>query len=404
MSTPATCSSGPVTFAATSNPNISTAVLPFNCPGLPSNIATTYFNGSYTVRFVKTVTRVIVDNQTITTITINGSIVATGGQTVYSFTLTVNPSYLGTEEPYPQFTVSSATSSAPPTVFPPPAPPGITVVPGTSAPSLNYRGPYTATVTWNPIPNVNLTYTFTFTSTLTVANPTGQLFDIVQGVLTIVEAPQIVLFQAQLDPTEEVPPIPGRSSVPQIDIIAYSSLNTENLGEVQFTVRDIISYKCVYLPPGDDKKCARQKNSGCEDQIVSDLELITTIFVESPNLNKVVKGKGCTLQQKTNYLRVKYHIDLDENTFLGNVIAFGLLKYILARLMFGDFNLKYLLKSYNSKFFRALEKSRFCIFVKAFLELGLQGYSRFYRKEFAHEKFDCCCSNNAVDPNVCQDH
>ncbi|CAK7995053.1 Hypothetical protein POVR1_LOCUS571 [uncultured virus] len=390
MSGPVSCSSGPVQFAPTSDPNISTAVLPFDCPNFPRDIANTYFNNSYTVRFVKTVSR---DPEgDITNVTIVGSIVATGGQAVYSFTLVVT---LGTSlGPYPQFTTSSATSSAPPTTFPPPAPPGIVVVPGSAGPSPNYMGPYTATVTWHPIPNVNLAYTFNFTSTLSATNPAGELFNIVQGTVTTVVPPQVVLFQAQIDPSDETPPI-GQTSVPQIDIIAYSSLNQENLGEVQFTVRDIVSYKCLFLPPESKNERSRHE---CTEQFVSTSEVVTTIFVESPDLNLVVEGKGCTLQQKINYLRVKCHIDVDESMFMGNVIAFGLLKYILARLMYGDFNLKYLLRSFNNQFFRDLEKSRFCLFVDAFIELGLAGYARFYRKKVRLEKFDCCCSNNAVEP------
>ncbi|CAK7994789.1 Hypothetical protein POVR1_LOCUS313 [uncultured virus] len=382
MATPpvASCSSGPVPFQPTSTPNLSTAVLPFNCPGFPTEIANAFFDiTNYTVRLTRSLS-----NDGTGTVILTGSVVASGGETVYSFTVNARPRITLV---FPECFEATASSSAPPRIFPPPAPPGIALTPSTC--TDGYTGPYVLVATWHPIPNVNLTYTFTFTSSLSASNPNGQLFDIVQGVVTTVESPQVVLFQAQLDPSEEVPP-PGQTSVPQIDIIAYSSLDRENLGEVKFTVKDIISYKCIFLPP--------KSKHQCKDQIVSTLEIIETVFVESPDLNRVVKGKGCTLQEKTNYLRAKYNIPLTESQFLGNVIAFGLLKYILARLMYGDFNLKYLLRCFNNEFIRDLNKSRFCLFVDAFVELGLKGYSRFYKRKFAKEKFDCCCSNNAVEP------
>ena len=378
MIRPVSCSSGPVSFVATSNPAVTTAVLPFVCPDFPSQIARTFFNGNYTVAFTKTV------NQD--TITIVGSIPAVAGQGNYSFSLVISVGSL--VGPYPQCLTASATSMSP--VFSP-GPPGIALVPnGCAATQPNYTGPYSVTVTWRPISNVNLTYTLIFTSSLSSTNPNGALFDTVQGTVSTVTIPQIVLFQAQIDPSDETPPA-GMTSVPQIDIIAYSSLNQDNLGEVQFTVRDIISYKCIFLP-------FEHRKHDCQEQIVKTSEVIETIFVEAPNLNLVVRGKGCTLREKTNYLRVKYGITLSEEEFLGNVIAFGLLKYILARLMYGDFNLKYLLRSFNNQFFRDLEKRRFCLFVNAFIELGLTGYAKFYKCKFREEKFDCCCSNNAIEP------
>lgn len=46
-------------------------------------------------------------------------------------------------------------------------------------------------------------------------------------------------------------------------------------------------------------------------------------------------------------------------------------KYILSRILYGDFNVKYLLRKYNEKFLFNLKKSIFCAF-KEYLESQVQ--------------------------------
>ena len=42
------------------------------------------------------------------------------------------------------------------------------------------------------------------------------------------------------------------------------------------------------------------------------------------------------------------------------------MKYILARCIYGDFNLAYLYRNYNNQFFKDLANSRFCGFIEFF--------------------------------------
>ena len=46
--------------------------------------------------------------------------------------------------------------------------------------------------------------------------------------------------------------------------------------------------------------------------------------------------------------------------FYEQMILYGMLKYILAKLLYGEFNIKYLLRKYNKQFFKDLSHSRFC--------------------------------------------
>ena len=131
MATPsvASCSSGPVPFTPTSTPNLSTAVLPFNCPGFPTEIANAFFDiTNYTVRL----TRSFTDDGSGGVI-LTGSVVASGGETVYSFTITARPNYpIVPPATFPEcFAIIGSSSSAPPRIFPPPAPPGIALTPST---------------------------------------------------------------------------------------------------------------------------------------------------------------------------------------------------------------------------------------------------------------------------------
>lgn len=56
-----------------------------------------------------------------------------------------------------------------------------------------------------------------------------------------------------------------------------------------------------------------------------------------------------------------------------------MVRYILARVLYGYFDIDFLLQRNNERFFSNLKKSRFCNFIQYFAAPQFQGYNDFYR-------------------------
>ena len=57
-----------------------------------------------------------------------------------------------------------------------------------------------------------------------------------------------------------------------------------------------------------------------------------------------------------------------------------MLKYVLSRIMYGNFNIKYILNKYHNKFINDLSNTRFCNFVTLFTDPNSKifGYERYF--------------------------
>lgn len=97
-----------------------------------------------------------------------------------------------------------------------------------------------------------------------------------------------------------------------------------------------------------------------------------TEYSKYPQLNKVIKGKGKTLRQKIQSLSKDKNID---NIMLG-VSTYGMLKYILSKLLYGCFDIEYLLMSKNEEFMHDLHESKYSSF-SIYLS-RLSKYSKYY--------------------------
>lgn len=162
--------------------------------------------------------------------------------------------------------------------------------------------------------------------------------------------------------------------VPIIDILGQTTAGTgEFLSDFTFTIKDQYKY---------DKHNQYNKNGDkCDITYMDPCQLKTTSFFEfGPPLQKVVKGKGKTLRDKLVYYNTKHHIEPSFQVFYEKIILYGMLKYILARLLYGDFNIDYLYRKYNKKFFKDLAKSRFCGFIEFFEDPtnGIIGYDQYF--------------------------
>ncbi len=146
--------------------------------------------------------------------------------------------------------------------------------------------------------------------------------------------------------------------IPRINIQGQSNILGLDVGNVLFTIYDEFTYYNNQKIPDDN--CKHRET----------LDVKETKFRECcPNVNmvSVVRGEGDTLRGKIQYL-----IDMNviENTniyeFMPLITLYGMTKYILAKLLWGEFNINFLLGKYNDKFLKRLSTSRFCSFIEYF--------------------------------------
>lgn len=155
-------------------------------------------------------------------------------------------------------------------------------------------------------------------------------------------------------------------NIPDITITAQTTLDGQNLGEVDFIIRDTINYHCSVA------------EGKCKERAVPTFKLIISCFQQfNPDLVKVIKGCGCTLAEKLNSLEPQPDFDA--------FVAYAMLKYILGRLLFGKFNINILYRKYHDQLIEDILNSRFCEFGRILLDPTKEffGYDRYF-------KFDQC--------------
>lgn len=176
--------------------------------------------------------------------------------------------------------------------------------------------------------------------------------------------------------------------VPDIRITAQSDLYGNNLGNVVFEVLDIMrhhtNFPCETLcKNSDDRPLFPKDNHKCHNKCPANPTVIDsdkvkhTAFSEYPHLNDVLKGEGCNLREKAEWIIGYYRLDIQTEQFMINLIEYSMGKYILSRLLFKRFSIKYLLERYNEKFFERLSQSRYCRFLEKFDDFV--GYERYFK-------------------------
>ena len=147
---------------------------------------------------------------------------------------------------------------------------------------------------------------------------------------------------------------------PRITINAISTIDQQNFGEALYTVLDSEEYSDTVT---------------CQSTLIGDSW--QSVFSTFPEINLVVRGKGCSLQQKFRSLMEHYNLSLPMEEFTKNMATWALLKYILGRLLYGDFDLKYLSACFHQRFLRDLRQSRFSAFSRVFERLAK--YNRYFK-------------------------
>ena len=94
----------------------------------------------------------------------------------------------------------------------------------------------------------------------------------------------------------------------------------------------------------------------------------------------VLKGTGSTALDKVSYLYNKNNITLPGINFYDNIVNYSLVRYFLSKLLYGNFDIKYLLNKYYPKFIRDLTNSKYNNFVNFFTDPQSDVYN--YNKYF----------------------
>jgi hypothetical protein len=167
----------------------------------------------------------------------------------------------------------------------------------------------------------------------------------------------------------------GNTRVPIINLLAQTTIDGTDVGEADFVICDeFVYYKEEPLPP----------NSVCSVNYLKVDQLKETKFLRCcPFMVQVVKGQGRTFYDKvvSIYNKFSVMIGVGFSTFYYNMILYGMIKYILARILYGNFNIHYLLGKYNKKFLHDLGNSRFCEFIEEFEDCNspVFGYNKFFK-------------------------
>lgn len=159
----------------------------------------------------------------------------------------------------------------------------------------------------------------------------------------------------------------AEETYPQINILAFSTANDEDFGQVTYTVLDTIKHRGTY---------------NCRNKEVSP-GVYRSIFSQFPQINDILKGKGCSLKQKFTSILDIYSLDISLNDFTANMAFYVYLNNILSRLLYSHFDLKWLTPCFFDQFLKDLKK-RYPIYVQFFIkpQYGIVGYQKY---------FECVC-------------
>jgi len=161
--------------------------------------------------------------------------------------------------------------------------------------------------------------------------------------------------------------------VPSIFIDFQSLIDGSDIGNTIFKVTDDFQYyKHKTTPIIPHHSC----------KITSSNNLKITNFEKScPLIVSILKGMGNTAWQKISYLfeNVTNNVNDIYNFFI-NLVKYSMTKYLLSRIMYGNFNIKYVLNKYNKKFLKDLGNTRFCNFIDLFTNpnSNIFGYEQYF--------------------------
>src|SRR5436853_6111352 len=127
----------------------------------------------------------------------------------------------------------------------------------------------------------------------------------------------------------------GNIRVPIATLVGQTTVDGSDIGYVIFTVCDEFTYY--------DSNTVIPDNI-CAINYITPEQIQQTVFNECcPFIVSVLKGKGSTLLEKAEsiYVKISKCIDITFNEFYDNILLYGMAKYLIARLLYGKFNIKF---------------------------------------------------------------
>jgi hypothetical protein len=155
--------------------------------------------------------------------------------------------------------------------------------------------------------------------------------------------------------------------VPFFKINSQTLVDGSDIGNTIFQISDEFKYynsKTIIIP-----------NHKCDPIYINPEDIKITIFNKDCILIlSVLRGTGTLLDRIYNLSGSINNVEFGEN-----LIKYSLFKYLLARILYEDFNVNYLLVKYNDKFLDDLSNSRFCGTVPFFTTGPLSSYIKYFR-------------------------
>jgi hypothetical protein len=182
-------------------------------------------------------------------------------------------------------------------------------------------------------------------------------------------------------------------SIPILNINGQTLTDGNDMGDVIFTIIDKFQYYCPdEIPPCQNK---------CGVYHAKESELKKTQFRQCcPKIVSVLIGEGKTAYDKLENIFITLGQDaigVDFQTFYPRVFFYAMVKYVLGRILYGEFDINVLLRKNNEKFLKDLGKSRFCEALHIFLDCdsNVFGYDRYF-------KWDKECKRNGKKLTSCE--
>jgi len=179
--------------------------------------------------------------------------------------------------------------------------------------------------------------------------------------------PLITLIKQKTSLTQELIFKTDMKIIPYIIINGQTLIDFSDAGNMIFTIGDKFTYY---------EKNPLVKNNCVTPYPSNDIK-ITKFDQSCPLMVSVLKGKGCNLIIKASTLTTNKPFP----EFYLYLILYGMLKYILSKILYGEFDINYLLRKNNKRFLKDLGNSRFCSFLQLFNnpESQIFGYDKYFK-------------------------
>lgn len=179
--------------------------------------------------------------------------------------------------------------------------------------------------------------------------------------------------------------------LPVIQMTVQTTVNGSDIGDALFEIYDKYQYylfdqKDEILDLQGDPKYYKEceiKDDKYQITHTNHHVKVTKFHKCCPFIVSVLKGKGKTAFKKVNNIYNKYAIKIGVSLvqFGINIITYAMAKYVLSRLLYGKFNINFLLGIHNKKFLKDLGKTRFQDFLEFFLDPNspVFGYNKYFK-------------------------